>query len=258
MASMNQPKAPPIAPQVQTATVAPSVSTASGFTNQSLNPFAQAQLDKLLAQLGSGGTPEQQAALLKQAQTQALIQNLLQTYSPEAARIDASGASNLAMAQAYEKALPQITAAINAAGSSGGGAQTGIAQKMQRDAALAADAATTNLRSTYAGATTNLSQVLANMANNPLGMNISKTLVDALGIAPKSTATGSTTNNPGSSTTTTLEPLTAAMSSLSDPSMAAPESSAGTAVPDGGYLAAYFRGKPEKDIFGNTVYRGGV
>jgi len=199
-----------------------------------------------MASLGSGGTAEQKKAITDQQVMMGQLQKLLMTYTPVQATADASGASNLAMVQAIEKSLPQITAAINASGTSGGGTQAGLAQKSQRDATLAADAASSGLKQTYAGASTSLAGQLAGMANNPVGMQIAPLLANLL-LGSKLNYDQSKSSSVGSSGgTVTSAPLTAPGFGAMDPVTAlvaasANPTNANAGAPEGSALSQYFK-----------------
>ena len=189
--------------QATQTTVNPSqVNTTQNTQQGNMSSQDLAILNGLISSLASGtqtGASKQAASISQQQQA---LQQLLQAFTPQAALADATGAVNKIIAQTYDKLLPQLTASINAAGTSAGGTQAGIAEKIQSDATLNAGAQQSQMLQTYAPVIAGLMGQLTTLAQTQ--DPALKALIDSLNVAKgsQSNVSQSATRTDTGSTTT--------------------------------------------------------
>jgi len=160
-----------------------------------MDPASLAALQNLISTLSRGGTPQQQAEIIKKRNTQTLIEGLLQQYTTGAATSDARGLMALNLQKALETNMPAISRAIEGAGTSASSMQALLSQNMSRDAALAASALGADQAAKYGNITAQLVGSLSGMAQNQQDP-ITTALLSALGIAK-----GATTRSENTQTT---------------------------------------------------------
>jgi len=155
--------------------------TVRKLDTQNMSPEAQASLQLLIQQLTEGGTSEQRRSKDNRNQTEALIQGLLGSVSPDQAFEDAKGLMALNLQQSLEKNMPAIQRSIEGAGTSASSMQALLSQSLARDSALSAAALGGQQAASYARERSNLAGVLENISKE--NNTVTASLLEALGIA---------------------------------------------------------------------------
>lgn len=191
---------------VTTNTTGTQTSTQNQYTSgskttnvQNMSSANLAALDKLIAQLMSGGTPQMRAQLQQIAEETAAVRALRGDYSKSAAFGDAQGAMAQAMRQSLEKMLPSLTRAAEGAGTSANAMRALLLQDAATRSSEAASALGLKAAVDYGNISTNASNILAKLAteNDP----VTQALLGALNIA-KGAVSSSSEQTSGSTQTT--------------------------------------------------------
>lgn len=178
-----------------------------------MSPSALAALNTLIAQLMSGGTPNQQA-------DRAAIKGEIRTlgaqrtgYSKEAAFNDAQGIMGQQLRLTLEKLLPSINSASLGAGASQSSMRALLTQKAGENAAQNAAAAGLNASISYGQISNQMSGVIANLLGipDPVAAALINSLNVAKGAVTSSTTKGTdTTHTTGTQTATNNQATTTA------------------------------------------------
>lgn len=171
-------------------------------TTQNMTPATMKALERLIAQLASGGTPEMQA---QAAQRQDILDTTRANaagYTKQAAFADAQGLISQQMRRTLESLLPSINRAAEDAGSSGGALRALLLQDAANKAAESSSALGVQTAVNYGNIQTNFSQVLEAFSRND--PKATEMLLSALNVAKGAVQNtqGTTTTN-GTQTTNT-------------------------------------------------------
>lgn len=186
-------------------------STSSSQTQDSysktnnMSAASQAALERLIAQLTAGGTPEMKA---QQAQRQGILNDTRTTqsgYTKENAFADAQGAMAQQMRRALESMLPAISRAAEDAGSSGGALRALLLQDAADKAAQSSAALGVQTATNYGNINANFAQVLEQLTRSDPAAT--QALLSALNVAKgaETTTRGSVTTSGFSNTNSTTQ-----------------------------------------------------
>lgn len=195
--------------QVGTTNQTQTQSGSSKTTNMSAQD--QAQLDLLIKQLMSGGTPEMKAALAARNSEMGTVASIRDGYSKQAAFNDSQGLVSQQMRRALESLLPSINRAAEDAGSSGGALRALLLQDAANKAAESSSALGVQTAVQYGGVSSNLSQVMERLTQPD--STVANALIGAFQAskgATSSTVSNGTTNTVGTSTQQTAQNQTSA------------------------------------------------
>lgn len=192
-------------------------STTTGTQKQvtdisSMSSGALAILNQLIASI-SGGTNAQTNQLQQEWANQISHANQLYTnYSKSAAIVDSQAAMNATLAESLRKAMPTITAGIDAAGTSGSALSALLTQQAAESAAENAAQLGLSAAISYGNIAAQANQTAANLVNT--GDPALNALMEALGISKGSVTKGTTTTT-NNSTTVNNQTSTSSSSSQS-------------------------------------------
>jgi hypothetical protein len=173
--------------------------TQNNQTTQNLDPASQALLQKLVDSLLKQGT---QDTATKNAEIAATQTQQQQQYSKDAAFKDSQGLVNETLRRALESSLPNIRAAMENAGSSGGALSALLTQDAAQKAAESGSAVGVQAATNYGNVSANFAQVLAKLLADSTGS--SQAAINALNVlkGAVSTTTGTQTTSSSQNTQT--------------------------------------------------------
>lgn len=168
--------------------------TTSSSSTTRMSPGAEAALEKLIAELASGGTAEQRRQQAERNQEIQSVRGQRQDYSKEAAFADAEGAMRAQLANAMTASLAELARAAEGAGTSASAMRALLLQNAQQKAADSA--ATLGLQ-----ASANYGQIASGLSNTLEALTrpsdvVTSSLISALNVA-KGVREESTTTTTG-------------------------------------------------------------
>lgn len=157
---------------------------------QNMDDASLAALNKLIAQLEGGGTPEMLADRMNKMAAIATAQQQQQAYSKEAAFADAKGAMDAQTRQVMESLLPSLTRSAEGSGSSRNSMRALLEQQGAQRAAESASVVGLKAATDYGQVQNGISSILAQLV--ALKDPAADALLSALGIAKGAVQTNNT------------------------------------------------------------------
>lgn len=189
------------APTTSTSSQQSSGSSTTESYVENMDPQSLAALQVLIAQLISGGTPEQRVQNAQRQQEIGSVQAARAGYSKEAAFADAEGAMAAQLRQALQTMMPSITRAAEGAGTSQSSMRALLMQEAAQQAADSAALLGLQNAVNYGQIATGLTGTLEALTR-PNDV-VTNSLIQALGLAKGATQKSTSSQSSAASSTTT-------------------------------------------------------